>query len=275
MAKYDKEGGLMAKDSKTILLFTEQRDAIGYLTDEEAGQMFKAIYDYADEGIVPKFSGPMMSVFAMIRSQIDRSRDAYKEKCLKNSANARKRYASKKQETSERMPSHANANDGLPPHPVACIPNPTPNPNLSPNSNPNIDDGTNASIINEAEMIGGDDYPFDEIWEMYDKQIGVQEQLRQRWNALSNDDKKAIFAYVPLYVQARPDRKYRKDFANFLTCRTWETEPINFTEQQNENNQRCNQSIEARRDAAQRTTLQLANKLIGASTEPVANFDED
>ena len=67
----------MAKDSKTILLFTEQRDAIGYLTDEEAGQIFKAIYDYADEGVVPKFPGPMMSVFAMIRSQIDRSRDAY------------------------------------------------------------------------------------------------------------------------------------------------------------------------------------------------------
>ena len=76
----------MAKDSKTILLFTEQRDAIAYLTDEEAGQMFKAIYDYAEDGVVPKFAGPMMSVFAMIRSQIDRSRDAYKEKCLKNSA---------------------------------------------------------------------------------------------------------------------------------------------------------------------------------------------
>ena len=275
MAKYDKEGGLMAKDSKTILLFTEQRDAIGYLTDEEAGQMFKAIYDYADEGIVPKFAGPMMSVFAMIRSQIDRSRDAYKEKCLKNSANARKRYASKKQETSERIPSHANANDGLPPHPVACIPNPTPNPNLSPNSNPNIDDGTNASIINEAEMIGDEEYRFDEIWEMYDKPVGVQKQLRQRWNALSHDDKKAIFAYVPLYVQARPDRKYRKDFANFLTCRTWETTPINSADLQNENNQRCYQSIEARRTAAQRTTLQLANKLIGARNEPFADFDED
>ena len=263
----------MAKDSKTILLFTEQRDAIGYLTDEEAGQMFKAIYDYADEGIVPKFAGPMMSVFAMIRSQIDRSRDAYKEKCLKNSANARKRYASKQQETNERMPSDAKANDGFPPHPVACIPIPNPNPTSNPN--PNIDDGTNASIINEAEMIGDEEYRFDEIWEMYDKPVGVQKQLRQRWNALSHDDKKAIFAYVPLYVQARPDRKYRKDFANFLTCRTWETEPINFTEQQNENNQRSNQSIEARRDAAQRTTLQLANKLIGASTEPVASFDED
>lgn len=69
----------MAKDSKTILLFTEQRDAIAYLTDEEAGQMFKAIYDYAEDGVVPKFAGPMMSLFVMIRSQIDRSRDAYKD----------------------------------------------------------------------------------------------------------------------------------------------------------------------------------------------------
>ena len=263
----------MAKDSKTILLFTEQRDAIAYLTDEEAGQMFKAIYDYAEDGVVPKFAGPMMSVFAMIRSQIDRSRDAYKEKCLKNSANARKRYACKQQETNERMPSDANANDGFPPHPVACIPIPNPNPTTNPN--PNIDDGTNASIINEAEMIEGEEYPFDKIWEMYDKPIGDQEQLRQRWNALSHDDKKAIFAYVPLYVQARPERKYRKDFANFLTYRTWETTPINSADLQYENNQRCYQSIETRRNAAQRTTLQLANKLIGTRIEPVADFDED
>ena len=263
----------MAQDSKTILLFTEQRDAIGYLTDEEAGQIFKAIYDYADEGVVPIFPGPMMSVFAMIRSQIDRSRDAYKEKCLKNSANARKRYASKLQETNERMPSDANVNDGFPPHPVACIPIPNPNPTSNPN--PNIDDGTNASIINEAEMIEGEYYPFDKIWEMYDKPIGDREQLRQRWNALSHDDKKAIFAYVPLYVQARPERKYRKDFANFLTYRTWETTPINSADLQYENNQRCYQSIEARRNAAQRTTLQLANRLIGARIEPVADFDED
>ena len=229
----------MAKDSKTILLFTEQRDAIGYLTDEEAGQIFKAIYDYAGEGVVPTFPGPMMSVFAMIRSQIDRSRDAYKEKCLKNSANA----------------NH--------------------NPNPKQNPNPNIDDGTNISIINDVEMIEGEEYPFDKIWEVYDKPTGDQEHLRQRWNALSHDDKKAIFAYVPLYVRARPERKYRKDFANFLTCRTWETTPINSADLQNGNNQRCYQSIETKRNAAQRTTLQLANKLIGARNEPVADFDED
>ena len=67
----------------TFLLFTEQRTAISYLTDEEAGKMFKAIYAYADEGIIPEFTGSMMSVFSMYRSQIDRCKEAYRKKCEK------------------------------------------------------------------------------------------------------------------------------------------------------------------------------------------------
>lgn len=63
----------------TFLLFTEQRTAISYLTDEEAGKMFKAIYAYADEGIIPEFTGSMMSVFSMYRSQIDRCKEAYRK----------------------------------------------------------------------------------------------------------------------------------------------------------------------------------------------------
>ena len=40
----------MQKDANTILLFTDQRAAIDYLSDEDAGQLFKAILAYADEG---------------------------------------------------------------------------------------------------------------------------------------------------------------------------------------------------------------------------------
>lgn len=77
----------------TFLLFTEQRTAISYLTDEEAGKMFKAIYAYADEGIIPEFTGSMMSVFSMYRSQIDRCKEAYRKKCEKNRENSNKRKA--------------------------------------------------------------------------------------------------------------------------------------------------------------------------------------
>ena len=81
----------MPKTSKTILLFTEQRDAINYLSDEQAGQIFKALYAYTDEGLQPDFDGAMMSVFAMLRSQIDRSQEAYRVKCEKNRSNSMRR----------------------------------------------------------------------------------------------------------------------------------------------------------------------------------------
>ena len=81
----------MQKDANTILLFTDQRAAIDYLSDEDAGQLFKAILAYANEGSLPDFNGPMMSLFTVIRTQIERSREAYKTKCEKNRSNSMKR----------------------------------------------------------------------------------------------------------------------------------------------------------------------------------------
>lgn len=67
---------------------------------------------------------------------------------------------------------------------------------------------------------------FSTVWGMYDKPVGDVAVLERQWNALADADKEAILRYVPLYVAARPDPKYRKNFCNFLTGRTWETEQI-------------------------------------------------
>ncbi|MCH5176369.1 MAG: hypothetical protein J1F40_10855 [Prevotellaceae bacterium] len=259
----------MTGDAKTILLFTEQRTAISHLADEQAGQLFKSLYAYADEGALPDFEGAMMSVFTMLQSQIDRSAEAYREKCERNRANAQKRYAARPANTSTsdcaRMPPHTKNCDCMPSHPVACLPNPSSNPNSNPN--PHIDDGADTHIINDMEVVVEEEHPFDEIWEMYGKPVGDAEQLRQRWQELSLGEKKKIFEYVPLYVQARPDRKYRKDFANFLTCRTWENEPINPDTLNNGNvNQFCHQPNERKRLVAVSGAEELVSKLIAEST---------
>ena len=108
-----------------------------------------------------------------------------------------------------------------------------------------------------------EEYPFDEIWEIYGKPVGDIEQLRERWQELSLDEKKKIFEYVPQYVQARPEKKYRKDFANFLTCRTWETEAINQNQVNYGSNYRnCSQPNESRRELAYKNATQLVSKLI-------------
>ena len=258
----------MVKDSNNILLFTDQRAAIDYLSDDDAGRLFKAIYAYADQDILPDFNGPMMSLFTVIRSQIDRSRKAYKEKCEKNKANAKKRYATQTTPTtaSAGKPLQANVCERMPSHSDASNPNPKPNPNPKHIPSPNINDGTYVPIINEKGSEVEEEYPFYEIWEIYGKPVGDVEQLRQRWQELSLDEKKKIFEYVPLYVQARPEKKYRKDFANFLTCRTWETEVINQKPINNEykyqysgNNSQPN---DIKRELAYKNAAQLVSKLI-------------
>ena len=255
----------MKKDANTILLFTEHRAAIDYLSDEDAGKLIKALFAYVDEGLLPDFNGPMMSLFMVIRTQIDRSHEAYKAKCERNSANAKKRFAvhSTSATASSGNPSQANVSERMPLHTDASLPNPTPNQNPIPN--PGIDDGADTHIINDAEVAENEEDSFDKIWDLYDKHVGNVESLRNTWATLSADEKRKIFDYVTIYVRVRPDRKYRKNFENFLACRTWETEPINQTDRNGSNNQYGNQSNESRRETVCRNATRLITKLIGES----------
>ena len=169
--------------------------------------------------------------------------------------------------------SKADAYDRIPADATACLPNPNP----SSNPEPDIDDGVNTPIINDnkdvVEVIVEEDFPFDKIWEMYDKKVGNVAALRETWKALSADEKRKIFKYVPIYVHVRPDRKYRKNFENFLACRTWETEPITLNELNNGSNYRNSpQTNETRRAIAEQNTMLLASKFFGEQEEPGSSF---
>lgn len=163
-------------------------------------------------------------------------------------------------EQSERMQTLSEHKcDGMPEDAIACVRMP-PHANASlSNSNPNNnnkskdDDNTDAIIIN-----GEDALSFDTIWEMYGKPIGKKEQIKPLWDALSDEDKAAIYAYIPLYVRSTPEIRYRKNLNNFLLERYWENHPLtpndnerngSSTPSDNENSRRkqevCNAAIEA------------------------------
>ena len=210
-----------------------------------------------------------MAVFSILRSQVDRSQDAYRKKCEKNQANAQKRYVKKPQQEDSNA---AMACDGMRLHANACLPNPNPNPS----PNPDIDGVVNTpSIYSSAQAQESEsdmDKQFDLVWRLYGKPTGNIHRLRQRWRELPPDDRRRIREYVPLYVRARPDRRFRKDFDNFLSNRTWETEPITSEDIENRDNtenmaygnkyQFSNQRNEGRRDAAYRQAGELVSRLI-------------
>lgn len=74
-----------------------------------------------------------------------------------------------------------------------------------------------------------DEYTFERAWNLYDKKVGCKAKLEKKWNSMSKKDRKAATEYIPLYVIATEDKKYRKNFQTFLNQRGWEDELIGAT----------------------------------------------
>ena len=71
-----------------------------------------------------------------------------------------------------------------------------------------------------------DEYTFERAWNLYDKKVGCKAKLEKKWNSMSQKDRKAAIEYIPLYVIATENKKYRKNFQTFLNQRGWEDELI-------------------------------------------------
>lgn len=257
------------KEGASIILHLDCLSAVDCLTDEQAGILFKGLLRYANTGEPLSLSdSALQAVFALFSAQIDRDTKKYEEKCRKNRANAYKRYPNK----CDGNQNNAIACDGKPPQADASLSNSNPNNN----SNSKDDDIANAIIINEETNLS-----FETIWEMYGKPIGKKVFIEPLWDALSKEDKEAIFAYIPLYVKSTPDTKYRKNFNNFLSERYWESHPLtpnnyerngNSTPGNKENDRRrqevCNAAIEAIND------FDSATAIPGLSVKHVPNATE-
>ena len=234
------------KEGASIILHLDCLSALDCLTDEQAGVLFKGLLRYANTGEpLSSSDSALQAVFALFRAQIDRDAMKYAEKCRKNRANACKRYAGKSGGNQD----NAVACNGMPSQADASISKSNPNNN----SNSKDDDNADANIIK-----GEDALSFDTIWERYGKPIGNKELIKPLWDALNDEDKAAIYAYIPLYVRSTPEIRYRKNLNNFLLERYWESHPLtpndnerngSSTSSDNENNRRrqevCNAAIEA------------------------------
>ena len=66
-----------------VMLFFDIRPALKRLTIEERGQLFEAILDYGELGLLPEFEGGLGIVWDFIQPRLDRDAARYKEKALK------------------------------------------------------------------------------------------------------------------------------------------------------------------------------------------------
>lgn len=81
----------MAK-KKAFILYNDYIKHIGKLSDEDAGRLFKAIFDYVNEGKLPDLDGMAAMAFSFIANQLDTDLQKYEETCKKRSENIKKRW---------------------------------------------------------------------------------------------------------------------------------------------------------------------------------------
>lgn len=99
---------------KSFNVYLDYIENIEALTDEEVGQLFRALLSYTNTDVVPEMSAIVKVAFTPMRKQIDVEFEHFRMKSEANSENARKRWqmvAEKKDaKKCEEMRSHQNKN---------------------------------------------------------------------------------------------------------------------------------------------------------------------
>jgi len=94
--------------------------------------------------------------------------------------------------------------------------------------NNNIDNNTPITLSKDKDIspVPVDD-GFEKAWALYGKK-GNKSSARSYWLKLSKRDREAIIETIPIYLAAKPDEKYRKDFSGWInpTYRRWEDKII-------------------------------------------------
>lgn len=82
------------------------------------------------------------------------------------------------------------------------------------------DDNTNDNGIKPLNI------PFNVFWNLYDKKVGDRDKLEKKWASFKPADRVKIMEYIPRYIRAQPDKKYRKNPSTFFNNKSWNDELI-------------------------------------------------
>lgn len=225
---------------ESIVIHTDIKEKLQWLTDEEAGRLFKAIVAYAESGTIlsPDADKALGLVFLFVKDQIDRDYEKYQARVKANRENGSKggrphksKEPNKPTET-DGLSEKPNKTDGLFTEPTETLPNPIPNPipNPKPKSIPIDSEGkakrftkpTLQEIENYLKEKGWDDDP-EAIYDYYEangwKQSGSKSIVDWKatvrgWHRRSGSFGQAQpsrgFSAKPKEVEAPKEDNYRK-----------------------------------------------------------------
>lgn len=109
----------------SFILYTSDYQLIEGLTDEQLGQLTRALFIYARDGKTIKLEPVVRMAFLFIKDKIDRNQTKYQKKCERLRANAQKRWGMQKDandtEACNNIQKHTNECKSMQLHTKGCL----------------------------------------------------------------------------------------------------------------------------------------------------------
>lgn len=90
-------------EKASFLMYLDYEEQFNIMTDEQIGQLMRAIIKYEKTGEVPNLDGMLKMAFSFIKTQLDRDREKYQARCEKNRENAKKGGRPKKKKSKRKI----------------------------------------------------------------------------------------------------------------------------------------------------------------------------
>lgn len=191
----------------SFVLYFDYSKHISLLSDQEAGKLFKALFQFGEHGTIPDFSGSLLMCFSFISSQMQRDKEKYIDICEKR-AKAGRKGGKQKQANLANVNSVKQKQANL-------ADNDTDNDNVN-----DTDTEKKNNTVNEVYSKG-----FEEFWKSYPRKVGKSEAYK-KYRARLNDGwseaelLEAAKNYAGRVARERTEQKYIKHAKTFLSENT-------------------------------------------------------
>lgn len=86
-------------EKKSFMIYLDNEKQVNMLTDEQAGKLFKALFEFAKDGTETDFNDGMIAMaFSFMTDSIKRDTEKYESICQKRAENIKKRWNKKQDE---------------------------------------------------------------------------------------------------------------------------------------------------------------------------------
>ena len=178
---------------KNLIIPIDHLVMLAELDDKEAGQMAKAIAQYANNGIAPSFSNSALkAIFTLFRSNIDAQRESSAKRSEINTTNAMSKKSAAKKKVAKKVAATDSESQQI------------------------ADDVTETSDVIDESL------PLETIEAVYPKLGTYRDESLSIWESFSEEKKRKAIGFVQAYIGQTPNAIDQMYLNRYLKTEPWE-----------------------------------------------------